>query len=206
MSEVTRIEQSPIKRELFYVYIGGAQDVLELKHQTIRFFGLKAGDKLNDKKLKVLLEHDSYERAKDVAFRFLSRGPKTEFEVFRHLRKKGFDEKTSLRVIALCLEKGLLNDYKYAEAYVEEFLRLKRGGRYKIWKKLMEKGISRKIIQKVLRKGLTDDKQMELALELAEKKLKLVKNKKGKKAKVFKYLIQKGFSRNVAYKAVKSIT
>lgn len=206
MDEVTRVEQNPVNRELFYVYINGNQEVLELKHQTIQFFGLKAGDRLNSKKLKVLLEHDSYERAKDTAFRFLSRGPKTEFEVFRYLKKKGFNERVCLRVVVFCLGKGLLNDRRYAEAYVEEFLRLKRGGRYKVWKKLMDKGISRKVIQEVLKEKLTDDKQMKLALELARKKLKLIRSKKDKKAKIFRYLIQKGFSRNVAYKAVKNIT
>jgi len=201
MFKILKIEQNPKRRELFYIFLNDGR-VLELKYQTIQHFKLFADDIITEKQLNLIMSHDNYEKAKDIALKFLAKRSRTKYEIYKYLRTKGFQNMEIFRVLLFCYNKGLINDYEYAKRYTLECINSKKDGLYKIRRKLLEKGISKKTVNRVLKELVTEDNQLTNAFTLAQKKLKLLSGKSNKKEKLYRYLLQKGFPKNVIFKAI----
>ncbi|MDR3681583.1 MAG: regulatory protein RecX [Flavipsychrobacter sp.] len=109
--------------------------------------------------------------------------------------------------IATLIEEGLLNEERYARAFARGKFRMLQWGKVKIINQLKAHGISAYCIKKAL-KEIDDDAYSATMQKLAVTKtlsLKAVKSKTAKKAKLYAYLLQKGYERDIVIDLVNKL-
>ncbi len=106
-------------------------------------------------------------------------------------------------IIAYLIEHNLLNEQRYAEAFVNDKFRFNRWGARKIEQQLKLKGISERNIRDALKRIDAEDNTQTLR-DLIKKKEPQLKGLQlyQKKIKLARYLISKGFESEVVWKEV----
>jgi len=101
--------------------------------------------------------------------------------------------------MANLIESGLLNEERFARAYARGHFRMKQWGRDKI-----KQGLRlRKISEYCIKKGMTEideDDYLATATKLLDRKLAELKGERSKpalKGKLFRYMLQKGYERQI---------
>lgn len=125
-------------------------------------------------------------------------------EVRNKLYELGFHTETVELQIAELIQNGILNEERYARNFARGKFRMLHWGREKIKIALKQKKISDFCIKKGLSEINTDDYEMTLN-KLANKKYNEVKHDRSipsRKAKLYRYLIQKGYERDMVLDAI----
>jgi len=105
------------------------------------------------------------------------------------------------------IEANILNEERFAKSYARGKFRMKQWGRVKIIQGLKLKKIS----DYCIKKGLTeiDGEEYDAVLaKLAERKVYEIRNDKSKlskKMKLYRYLVQKGFERDIVSEIVSKL-
>ena len=106
--------------------------------------------------------------------------------------------------IADLISMGKINEERFARAFARGRFRLKQWGREKIKQQLRLKKVSDYCIKKGLSE-IDGQEYEQTMLKLLEKKLKELKGEKNeqiKKAKVFKYMMQKGYEKDIVMESL----
>lgn len=111
------------------------------------------------------------------------------------------------KIIISLMQEGFLNEERFARSFVRGKFRIKKWGRIKITQELKKRGISAPIIKLGLSE-INNSEYTKTLYELAEKKLKLIKepNSFKKKKKLADHLIRKGYESSLAFECVNEIT
>jgi regulatory protein len=120
-------------------------------------------------------------------------------EVRNKLFELGFTSVGVEQQLSELIEAGVLNEERFARAYARGRWRMKQWGRIKIVQQLKLKKISEYCIKKALTE-IDGAEYEEVLRKLAERKLKEVKSEKNifvKKAKIYRFLLQKGFEQDI---------
>lgn len=129
-------------------------------------------------------------------------------EARNKLYELGFTSISVEEQISLLIQADLLNEERFARAYARGKWRMKQWGKQKIVHQLRLKKIS----DYCIRKGLTEIDEAEydtILEELAIKKATELKSEKNiftKKAKIYRYLAQKGFENDLIQQVIAKIT
>lgn len=111
------------------------------------------------------------------------------------------------KILEVLLEKNFINEARYAQAFVNDKMRLKAWGRQKIYAHLKAKGVSENIANTAL--DSADSKLFYAnAQRAAEKKMAALKNKSTPaevRVKVFRHLLQKGYTHEIALQVSKKV-
>ena len=110
--------------------------------------------------------------------------------------------------IALLIEKGLLNEQRYADAIVRGKFRMNHWGRNKIVQQLKFNQISPACIAKALNQ-IDSGVYYGRLLKLTEKKLAEMQSERSiqrRNYKVYRYIIQKGYESSLVKEALEEIT
>ncbi|MFA6295936.1 MAG: regulatory protein RecX [Patescibacteria group bacterium] len=128
--------------------------------------------------------------------KLLAQYPRTVFEIEDKLKKKNCQPEIITQVIKYLKDKNYLNDNEYGKTFLEFELKNRPCGRMLCYKKLVKKGISKDLASQVLDENYPDEKEIELAKILADKKMRELKfkDKKTIYRKLGYYLNSKGFS------------
>lgn len=142
---------------------------------------------INDKELN---------RAKDVAYRFLSYRPRSEREVIRRLKLKGFTEDIAVKVINTLGKYGYIDDAKFSFDWAKYRLQNKPIGKRRLIRELREKGIASDIIHNAVDKAYKNIDESEIARELVKKKIRSYKGLGDNivQRRLFAFLLRRGFS------------
>lgn len=159
---------------------------LALKH-------LKDGDISPELKQEIESENAT-DKAGFMALRYLTRRPHSVAEMRIKLKQKSIDPEDIEKTIAKLIEAKLLDDGKFAESFRRDAVLLKSESLNATKLKLIKKGVSKDILD-----NLDRSQEEESACRLAVKKLRLVRDEQ----KVLAFLARKGFSYDVAKKAVR---
>ncbi len=89
-----------------------------------------------------------YDKAKRIAANLIGYKMYPCREIEDRLIKKKIDRDTAERVVCEFAAAGALDDKAYAEAYIEESVKLGGKGLYRIRQELMRKGVAKSIIDK----------------------------------------------------------
>ncbi len=87
-------------------------------------------------------------RAKQYALYLLDRKNLTEQELYNKLCDKGYED-CAAAVLAEFCEAGLLCDRDYAYMYISDGVNVKCKGLYRLTRELMQKGVSKSVINEV---------------------------------------------------------
>ncbi|XZF13176.1 regulatory protein RecX [Chitinophagaceae bacterium MMS25-I14] len=137
-------------------------------------------------------------------YRYCNYQERCHYEVRNKLYELGAKTPEVEELISELIEKGLLNEERFARAFAGGRFRMKHWGRKKIIQELKLRKISDFCIRKAMLEINPDDYDKTLE-RLAEKKwssLRQEKNELVRKAKLLRYLLQKGYETDL----IKDIT
>lgn len=130
---------------------------------------LKVGMQTEADKLQELSQISDIETAFNKAVKLISRVLKTEHELKNYLIEKGYFLETVNKVIEKLKEYNYINDEEYATAYINE--KKQQSGKKKLYYELKQKGISDKILDKVIN-SISKKDEKEVIIKLANKYIK----------------------------------
>ncbi|HTY38637.1 MAG TPA: RecX family transcriptional regulator [Bacteroidota bacterium] len=207
---ITGIRKRPRERNRYEVMLD-AKPSLQVSEVLLAKRGLYTGKTIDEETYNTLLIEDSRERAHQLSVNFISYRPRSSKEVSDKLSRKGFGAEIIHDVMTRLRDLGLLNDLEFARMFVRDKLRGKPMGRALLRRKLLDKGISFQATDLVVREYVTDENELEAATELAARKYKTSRARFDKLAPAMRqkrladYLLNRGFSAEVAYKTARSI-
>jgi regulatory protein len=139
---------------------------------------------------------DSYERYYNSALKYLGMRPRSEKEVRDNLTKKKSPPDVIERVIAKLTEQKFLNDEEFTRWWIEQRTRVTPRSMRLIRLELMQKGISKEIIESAIsnQQSVVGDK--ETARRIIEKRIDKMKGLKREEVyqKLGGYLARKGYN------------
>ena len=185
------------KKNLYTIRIGDSfYDVCEECYLTS---GLKAGTSVTDAELSALLENNEYIICRNYLLKQISTYYKTEKGYRDKLYEKKFSYPAIKKSIDYALDKGYINDRRFAERYYERFKTKK--GKNLIISELKNKGVSAENLTFLSDVTANDDIATNLARKYMKNKEKNLENKN----KLIRSLASKGFGFEEIYRAVNEI-
>ncbi|MBN2601543.1 MAG: RecX family transcriptional regulator [Candidatus Marinimicrobia bacterium] len=198
---VTRISFQKKRTDRRSIFIDN-EYAFSVSEQTYLSFPLHEGQQLTVKQISAIRNHEDYEKAKEITLRYLGIRMRSEYELTRYLQKKEYRKQVITRVVNYCQERGYLDDTKYTEMLSRDMVNINRYGKNKIYAMLRKRGISSETITPVLNKQIDQNEQLKIALELAQKKLKIIKDETKAREKIYRYLNQRGFNYSIVNEVI----
>lgn len=139
----------------------------ELEAELILLKGLRKGMVLSASVQEELLRENQFIQARRAAYILLHTRTRSEMELRRALRQKGYDEETVNRCAAYLLERDDINDGRFAREMARRILRDAKSGPEKARRKLLELGVEKSLAEAALEE--TGDFSREALWERMEK-------------------------------------
>lgn len=139
---------------------------------------------------------DDFEKFYKASIRYLSFRPRSEKELRDYLTKKQCDPLICKRIIDSLTRDKFLNDEEFARMWIRERTLIKPKAIRVIKMELKQKGISKELIESAFENSDDSSIDFNLALRLAEKKLRTIHDQTDRykvKEKLGRYLASKGF-------------
>lgn len=176
-----------------------------LDDETIYHMKLKEGMEVDSELLMKASVESSYKKALNYALNLLGKYYKTKSELAKKLKEKEYNEETIKAVLERLAEVGYLNDEQYVEAFIRSKQDTSQGlNKRTLYNKLIQKGVDKDLIQQSLENSDIDEYQN--AMQAAEKKMRNLKGSlQEKKAKLYSFLYNKGFSYEICSKVINNI-
>ncbi len=196
MDKITAIEPQKMRGKRRSIYVNG-QFVAGVDEQVVLELGLKVGQQVDAERLGEVLHAEEVRRARESALTLLDYRERTEKELERRLLQKGYSEDIVTQVVEQLENVDLVNDERYAAGWVANRIASRPMGRTRMNWELRRKGIAPEMAEAALEQ-VDEEKEYEMALELAEKKLggESVKDRETKR-KLSDFLQRRGFNWDV---------
>jgi len=139
-----------------------------------------------------------------LALRYLSYRPRSEFEVKSCLRQKGYEAQVITAVIAKLRSLNYLDDLSFAQIWARSRLESRGYGPRRVERELSQKGIDSKVIRETLHQILQQTSEQESARKILTKRFggtSLQDDKAQRRAVAL--LQRRGFSSKVIYELLK---
>jgi regulatory protein len=146
------------------------------------------------------------EKAREYAFLLLKFRLRSEKELAGRLRQKGFPEELVQATVNFLKDKQFIDDRVFAKGWVSSRLKRPFGFR-RIKQELIQKGLDKKAIEVALAQAKEDYNESSIVRELAEQRFSRLKGIELLKAKarVYAYLMRRGFSPEVVVDTINQI-
>jgi regulatory protein len=180
---------------------------LLLSREVIIDFGLRKNDELSEDTVTSIMDAQLYRDAYYAAGRLLDYRMRTRSELDQRLLKKGYPEKVVAKVIGKMSELGLIDDSRFADAFIASKIAGKPIGKRELERGLREKGISKEAAQAAVLQVSDDDTQLELAIQAAKTKMRSLRKFEPRKRqeKLVAFLARRGFDWDVIKKGSRQI-
>lgn len=165
-------------------------------------YGLKNNAEFDECSLKEIASACAYSWCYNYAIKLLALRQYTAEGLRKKLLLKGFSEEASKAAVNKLSEYKYINDDEYVRKYVNDSINLKSKGMHRIKAELKAKGISSEILQKLY---IDEDKVFEQAEKAAIKKLKIIKDPKKAREKLFRFLVTKGYEFDIVNRVIDKI-
>ena len=143
--------------------------------------------------------------ALSYALAALARKRHTRAQLEQKLHRRQYDENTIDFVLAYCQERKYLDDYEFALIWIEDRIRLKPMGRWRLKQELSRKGVAMDLIEKAVDELLPLEQELILAKQVLKGCTTKMSDGQTVTYKVFNYLARRGFSRKLIYQAVSEL-
>ncbi len=202
---ISQITKAKIKGKCFINY-ENSEEWLLLDIDVILKYGLKKGfDLTQELHLNVKAEQDLI-NAKKLAYSYATYKPRSEKQIEKRLKEKGF----SGELIDICInflkEFNLIDDNRFAYDFAKMYLQKKPSGAARLRQELKSKGINEYLILDVVSQFTDSEQQLELAEKATLKKLRMVKTKPIDKQKnsLIQFLQRQGFAWDIISKIIET--
>ena len=170
---------------------------LDLYENVILKHDLLLKKDIDNNKLELIKRDNEKEEIYDVALKYYSIKMRTRNELRNYLVKKNYSNEDIDNTIDRLEKESIINDDRYAKAYINDKFNLSSSGPNKIKNELLKNGIDEIIINNYLDE--IDREDIELKLDkLIDKKIKTTKNCSGNvlRFKVLNYFINEGYNKS----------
>lgn len=177
---------------------------LQLEPDTIMQFQLQTGADLDEKKLHEIRLADQKRKSLQKALQLISIRPRSTGELRERFKKEGFFEETIESSLNYLIDNGYLNDEVFAERFAKSKIQKKDMGEAALRFELHKKGLSKQIIENVIRRIVAETPPLDMAIRAAKKKLRTIRTTETikKRQKIYQFLTQRGFSAEVIHRVI----
>ena len=186
--EITKVQA--LTKQKYRIFLDGESAFAVYKGELSRYH-LEEGAVLPPEVYEELVNRVLKKRATLRAMHILERTDKTEAQLRRKLEESEYPKEAVESAIAYVTSYGYLDDRRYAEHYIEWKKQGKGKARLKM--ELVQKGISREIIEEVLEStDFGETREMIRQIILKKRKTDIPMNEK-EKQRLYGFLMRKGF-------------
>lgn len=209
MKTVSRVQRQ-IKNNLrFNIYLDG-EFAFGADEDTVVNFRLLKGREISEEELEKILLETEIGKLMERMYDLFGRRQRSEREVRDYMRNLSFkrklkdQEEISETIVDMVIErlkvKQLLNDEQFAQDWMKARQVSKKKGQIAIKSELMQKGISKEVIDQLISETVTEESEQKLAEEALEKKLRSFRllDVQEFKQKALQFLMRKGFTYDIA--------
>lgn len=202
--KIQRIERQKKDKNRYSIFSDNGF-VAGVSEDTLARFGLRAGDNIEEERLKEIEVYEDFSTARKDAYSYIAYKPRTKSEVVKKLKAKKHSAPAIDGAIELLTEQKYLDDKVYALSYAAEKLRSKPIGKELLRRKLMQKGVVKETIDSALSEIFPEEEESELAMKALKKySAKLREDDKAMvRAKCYRHLMSRGFSNDTAYEVTR---
>lgn len=198
--KITSIERQK-KKGRYNLFLDGGF-AFGIYEDTLVKFSLRKNDDLSEKRINEIRDYDEFNYGKKVAYDFLYYRQRSEKELKTKLKQKNISQKNSDKVIEFFISHKFLDDEEFARSFVANELLKKPSGKRMLYRKLLQKGINKEVIERILESSYPEESSgaekllKKYAARLKDKPLPL------RKQKAYNYLISRGFDFDTAKETV----
>ncbi|GAB4415109.1 MAG: RecX family transcriptional regulator [Anaerolineae bacterium] len=190
---ITALQIQKRNKERVNVFIDG-QFALALT--AIAAASLRKGQLLSDAEIERLKADDELDKAYNSAVRYLGYRPRSQAEIERNLRDKGYAPEVTEHVIARLRQEQYLDDEAFAQFWLENRERFRPRGRQALRYEMKQKGLDPAVIESTLA-DLDEDESAWSAIEGKFYRWKSLEEQELKQ-KVMAFLSRRGFNYETA--------
>lgn len=175
--------------------------VISLSGQFLLESKVYKGQELSNQQIANLQKYAKDNEYYNMVCNYVSLRQRSRSEISNYLRKKQCPSLTIQKIISRLEESGVIDDQKFAQAYLNDRQALRPTSRRKLAIELQQKNIDPTIINKVLSNRSNDD-------GLILKELIIRKRKQSRyedEVKLIQYLIHQGFNYGDIKQAIKEL-
>ncbi len=165
---VTDVRQRRSRAQPRAIYLNGDL-AFHLSEDICMKHGLYRGARLDEEAIRRIRSEEDIFQAKQTALRMATRRLRSVKELRRKLADKGFDQPTIDVAIDFLNHYEILDDTRFARAFVEDQLIRRPLGKNRLELELRRKGVDKETIGATLSR-IGDEKEYDLAMAAAEKK------------------------------------
>lgn len=164
---------------------------------------LEVGMELSDEKIAQLRAEDGREFAYQQALKLLNYRYRTTAELRRALKEKDVSEEEINNVMERLQQSGLVDDTRFAEAWIENRSEMRPRSRRALAFELQQRGVDRQVIEE----SLASVDEDELAYQAALKQSRKLKGLEWQdfRQKMYGFLARRGFSYEISAPVVARI-
>ena len=195
---VTRIERQKRDPHRFSIYLDG-EFTFGVHEEVLVRFGLRKGDSLETDTIKSIQSSEELSLARRKALRLIHYRMRSEKELRTKLLEAEFDPGTVNSAIEQLRSIGIVDDEKFARAFVHDIHLRKPAGRRLVLQQLLLKGVPQKIIRQILDEHATVAGEQDLALEAGRTVFKRIRlsrktiEPRKQQQRVAQFLARRGF-------------
>ncbi len=172
------------------------QEKLFLSYEVFLKNRLKKDMEISEDGFSFLIKENQKYFIKKKAFDYLGRRLHSYNELKLKLLRKKYEVSMIEEVLDQLKEKKMIDDYEFGKIYFEEKIRTKSWGKNKIKSELYKKGIEREIVDEIMNLE-KEVSYIDKAMQLAEKKLRILSNRNYNKrelsTKLYSFLSSRGY-------------
>jgi regulatory protein len=198
--KITALKAQKRNSQRINVYLDG-----EFSFGLSRFAAawLQVGQELSPEKIQELQDVDAQEVAYQRALNFISYRPRAEAEVRKNLQKHDTPEDVITEVLERLRRSGLVDDFQFAQTWVENRSTFRPRGRRALAVELRQKGIDDETIDEALRDLDEDNLAYQAALKQSRKYEGL--EWQAYRQKMSAFLARRGFNYGVAKPVIEQV-
>ena len=185
---ITAIKQQERIKSRYSVYVDGKY-AFSLSADALLEERLITGQEVDAAQLTAYKKLSADDKAYGLALSYLVRRQHSRFELTDYFRRKAYDDALQQQIMQKLERLGLVDDEKFAEAWVRNRRLLKAVSKRRLTQELRQKRVADEIIERVLVEDETDEQQV--LRELIARKRK--QSKYQDDLKLMQYLARQGF-------------
>lgn len=187
--KITDIKQQVKRQGRYSLYVDGKYS-FSLSEPELMKSGIRIGREYTGGELEDLQQTAVLDKANMRALDYLSRRPRSEWEVRDYLKRKEYDPPTVDLILNKLSDYGYIDDLKFAESWINSRRLLKPTSLRRLKQELMQKHVGKEVIEAALE---TDEGDEPTALrELISKKQQ--QSRYQDEQKLIAYLLRQGFN------------
>ncbi|WP_019640232.1 regulatory protein RecX [Paenibacillus fonticola] len=201
--EITKVEALRRPKFRYRIYFGPY--AIEVHEDVMIKYRMIKGTAFSKADLEEIIAADERQRSYGDALAYLSRKPRTAYEICLRLDEKGWSEGTASDVIRRLTQEGLVDDAAYAQEWVRQ--RVGSHGKGKLWVRheLQQKGIAKPLIEEALNE-VSEEDEYDSAFQLGLKKWKSTKGElMERKRKTGAFLMRRGYPGGLVAKVIREL-